>query len=277
MASMISLIQTVAAGNALRVFLEPPASARRWRLLRKVSSAFLGHDDPDAFAAYEGDDRPVMDSAGLVNGTLYYYRPYYWNGTVWAAGNVVSATPAATYEGVGADVLSLLRERLDLGLQVEVQRGTLVHDNGHIEVLTAPPATETTVWPLVTVHLQEDAPGDRAIGEFIGGDGFDPDTGLWDETEGWLAKTQIAIMGWSLNPDERIELRQALRRIVIANLPVFEAASIVDVEFSQQDTEDFSSYDAPVYQVLCTFSCTSPVAIKSTVPAVTSVIQIIVE
>jgi hypothetical protein len=274
---MISMIAPLAAGNALRVFLEPPPFARRWRLLRKLSDSFTGQDDPDAVVVHDGGDKPVLDIAGLVNGTLYFYRPFYSDGVAWSSAQAVSATPAATYEGVGSDVLSLVRDRLDLGLQEELRRGTLLQDEGHIQVLTAPPLTENTVWPIVTVHLQGDDPADRALGEAIGADEFDAIGGDWGDTEGWLSRVQLALMGWSLNPDERIELRRALKRIVQANLPVFADAGMTGVEFSMQDTEDFSSYDAPVYQVLCTFSCLAPSVVTWRVPAVSDVIQFIQE
>lgn len=272
---MISLIQPVAAGNALRVFLQPPAGAVWWRLLRKVEDTFAGESDPDALLIYEGAEKVALDIAQLVNGRLYHYRPYYRVGAAWVPGDTVTATPNATYEGIGQDVLSLVRERLDLGLQAELARGTLTHDHGHIPVLTAPPIFEDTVWPIVTVHLSSDAPAERAIGELIETDEFDGSG--WTEKEGWLARTQLTIMGWSLNPDERIEVRKALRRVVQANLPIFDFAGMVEIEFSQQDTEDFANYGVPIYQVLCTFSCLSPVQVGAKVGAIEEVTTSIVE
>ncbi len=255
---MISMIQPVAAGNALRVFLEPPSGALRWRLLRKLGDTFTGEDDTDAIVIYNGDDKPILDTLGLVNSTLYYYRPYYFDGTTWTPGTTVTSTPAATFEDLTVDVLSLVRERLDLGLQVEIARGNLIHDDSHIQVLTAPPTTDQARWPIVTVHLHDESAAERGIGEIIGADEFDAETDEWLEKEGWLARTQLSIMGWSLNPDERIELRKALRRILLANFPIFDFAGMIQIDFSQQDTEDFESFGAPVYQVLCTLSCLAP-------------------
>jgi hypothetical protein len=273
MQAMISLIQPLAAGNALRVFLQPPAGAASWRLLRKVADTFAGEADPDALLVYEGSDNVTLDITGLTNGTLYYYRPYYLFDATWVAGPTATATPNATYQQLGADVLSLVRERLDLGLQEELRRGTLLHDQGHIKVLTAPPTFEDTVWPVVTVHLGSEGPAERAIGEMIEVDEFSADS--WTEKEGWLARTQLNIMGWSENPDERIELRRALLRIVQANLPVFDFAGMVEIEFSQQDMEDFATFVVPVYQVLCTFSCLAPAQVGASVGAIKEVISTI--
>lgn len=272
---MIAMIQPLAAGNALRVTLDVPAGATKCRLLRKVTGTFSGQDDPDAYLVSEALERSVLDFANLANGTLYYYGAYFFVGAAWQTSAVVSATPAATYEDRGGDVLTLVRERVDLGLQVEVDRGTLTHDQGHIKVLTAPPIFDDTVWPVVTVHLANEAPGERGVGEILFPDEFDGTD--WGDSDGWLARVQVTIMGWSLNPDERIELRKALRRIVVTNLSLFDFAGMVEIDFSQQDTEDFNSWSVPVYQVLCTLSCMAPVLVGSKVGAIDEVITTIVE
>lgn len=258
---MIAMIQALAVGNALRIILEVPAGASAMRLLRKVSDSFTGQDDAGAFLVSTEIQRGVLDSASLKNGTLYFYRAYYLMSGAWVASATVSATPASTYVDRGGDVLTLVRERLDLGLQEEVRRKKLSHKNGHIPVLTAPPTFEDTLWPIVTVHLQNEAPEARGIGEQMFNEAFDSISNVWSEGEGWLARVQLTIMGWSLNPDSRIELRKALRRIVVANLPLFDFAGMVEIDFSQQDAEDFGSYSAPVYQVICTLSCLAPVVV----------------
>lgn len=267
---MIARIQPLAAGNALRIFLEVPAGALKLRLLRKVSDTFSGHDDAEALVVADELHAAPLDTNALLNGTLYHYRAYYFVAGSWVPSQSVSAVPASTYADQGGDVLSLLRDRLDLGLQAEVVNGALTHDQGHIKVLTAPPVFEDTVWPLVTVHLQSESPSERGLGEVLATDTFNDD-GTWGEAEGWLAGVQIVVMGWSLNPDERMELRKALRRIVVANLPVFDDAGMVEIQFSQQDTEDFESYGTPVYQALCTFSCTAPVLVGANTAAIKEV------
>jgi hypothetical protein len=268
---MISLIQTLHVGNALRIFLDAPAGASACRLLRKVTATFSGHDDPDALLVLDELERSIMDTNGLVNGTLYYYCAFYFISGAWTATAAVSSTPASTYQDRGTDVLSLVRERLDLGLQAEIARATLRHDYSHIPVLTAPPLFDDKRFPLVTVHLQSEAPDSRALGEMLGPDDFDADENQWGEAEGWLASTQLMIIGWSLNPDERIELRKALRRIVVANLPVFSDAGMLEIMFSAQDVDDFESFNVPLYQVNCAFSCTAPVLVGGDVAAINEV------
>ena len=117
---------------------------------------------------------------------------------------------------------------------------------------TAPPQVKDSVPPLVTIQLTSDAPSQRYLGEDIeGDDGF-------GEHEGWYSNVRLDVMGWSLNPDERNELRRALKRIVLANMPVFDHEGLALVEFSQQDTEDFTTYAAPMYQTMGTFTCQAP-------------------
>lgn len=268
---MIAMLQPLSVGNAIRVILDPPDGSLRWRILRKVSDTFTGESDPGALLVYEGDENSALDTAALQNGTPYFYRAYYWNGTVWTGSTSATATPNATYEDSSTDVLTVVRDRLSAGLQVEVSRGSLIPPSGGISVLTAPPVFQETRWPVVTVHLLNDAPAERGLGELLVPDTLDS-TGLWNESEGWLARVQLAVIGWSQNPDERIALRQALRRLVVANLPVFDAAGMIEIEFSQQDVDAVSGeYPAPVYQTAGTFTCMAPVIVGDQVGKISDV------
>jgi hypothetical protein len=268
---MISLVQPLHVGNALRLFIEPPTGAVRWRVLRKAADTFAGHDDPGALVAYEGDDRIFVDSAYLPNDVMAFYRPYYTTGgTVWTAGPTATGTPSASYEEHTTDVMSLVRERLESGLKVEVERGNLINDLGYIQVYTAPPSLEQNLlFPLVTMTLESEQSEIRGIGENISGDFFD-DVGFnWLESEGWIADVQLTIVGWSLNSDERIELRKAIRRVVIANLQVFADRGIDQVNLSMNDVDAVNGeYGAPIYQVMANFSCVAPVRVGGRVGAV---------
>lgn len=269
---MIAMLQPLSIGNAIRVILDPPAGSLRWRILRKVSDTFTDQSDPGALLVYEGTENTALDTVSLQNGTPYFYRPFYWNGTAWTSSTSASGTPNATYEDASTDVLTIVRDRLDAGLQVEVQRQTLVPQSGSIPVLNAPPVFQDTRWPVVTVHLLVDAPAERGLGEVLEPDAFDLPAGLWDESEGWLAHVQLAVIGWSQNPDERIALRQALRRLIVANLSVFDASGMIKIEFSQQDVDAVSGeYPAPVYQTAGTFTCMAPVIVGDQVDEITDV------
>lgn len=269
---MITMVQPLHIGNALRLFIEPPADAVRWRVLRKGSDTFSGDpDDPSALVAYEGDERVVVDAAHLQNEVMAFYRPFYLSfAGNWTQGPTSYGTPASIYEERTTDVMSLVRERLEAGLKVEVERGSLVHELGYVQVYTAPPSQEQNLlFPLVTITLSSESSDVRGIGENISGDEFDAIGFDWFESEGWLASVQLEIIGWSLNSDERIELRRAIRRVVLANLPVFAAHGIDQVNLSMSDNDAVNGeYGAPVYQVMANFSCVAPVRVGGRVDAV---------
>lgn len=274
---MIAMIQPIPVGNALRVFLNPPAGALQWRVLRKGSDTFTGESDPSALVAYEGDEAVFVDVTALQNEVMAFYKAYYFDGTVWTASNTGSGTPQGTYEEYTTDAMSLLRNRIEAGLKIEVERGNIVAEElGYVQVYTAPPSLEQNLrFPLVTMHLVDESSNGRGLGENISGDEFD-EVGLdWLESEGWLSDVKLSIVGWSLNSDERIELRKALRRIIIANLPVLSAQGIEQVNVSMQDVDAINGeYDANLYQVVCSLSCMAPVRVGNKVAAQDNEIEV---
>lgn len=269
---MISMVQKIPAGNGLRVWMTPPVSAKRIRLLRKESDSFSGVDDPGALRVSDGVEKTVTDVYALYNGIPVYYRAYYLVGSAWVASATVSATPAATFMDLSVDPLTVVRDRLELGFQVYVQRGSLQHERDYIPVLTASPQIEDVPLPLVTVHLAADAPDLRFIGELVANDVFSGDEGMWHSFEGGFSRTDLTIVCWSLNADERIVMRNALKTVLLANLPVFDAAGLLQVSWSFSDQEDFTTYAAPVYQAMCNFTCYAPSAVESVDPAIRDVV-----
>lgn len=223
---------------------------------------------------YEGNEPIVVDTRYLQNEVMAFYRPYYTaDGVIWTSGSTNSGTPRAIYEEQTADVLSELRDRLEAGLLVECQRGNFQTELGYIQVYTAPPSLERDLrFPLVTLHLESEEPAERGIGEVIGVDEFDGIGSDWQEYEGWLSSVRLSIVGWSLNSDERIELRKAIRRLVVANLPVFDSFGWVQINLSQQDNDAISGeYPSPIYQVMSTFSCLAPVRVSADAAAISEV------
>lgn len=268
---MISMVIPLHAGNALRLLLKPPAGAVRWKVLRRGDASFVGHDDPGALLVYQGNEDTIVDAQSLQNEVMAFYCVYYTSdGATWTASNVAHGTPKATYQDHTTDVLSLMRDRLEAGLLEECQRGTFMTELGYVQVYTAPPSLERDLrFPLVTIHLDYEGSDDRAIGECISGDTFDSIGWDWDESEGWLANVRLQIVGWSLNGDERIELRKALRRIIVANLPVFDSFGWITPSVQQQDIDAINGeYPAQIYQVMTTFTCVAPVRVSGTVDAI---------
>ena len=261
---MISMIQPMAIGNALRVFLTPPANAEYWRVLRKSTDDIVDQDDGYALVAYEGDHRIFIDTASLLNDIRAYYTPFYLIGGEWVRGTGSYGTPAATYEDYSTEVLSVLRDRLEAGLTIEVERGNLMNELGYVQVLTAPPTMNMNIqFPLVTVTLEGESRDLRGIGEDTMGDFLEADGDEWLEHEGWLAGVQVSIVGWSLNPDERIELRKAIRRVIVGNLTVLadKGMSLPNLSLKDDDAVNGEFGDTPMYLVTGIFSCTAPVRV----------------
>jgi len=249
---MISYISPLRPGNATHVFVSPPESATKWRLLRRTDDLFSGEDDAGAVLVEESNDTNIIDVEGLINGVLYYYKIYYFDGLVWTSSATSSVTPNAIYEGDDIDVLSILRDRLAAGLKVEAARNKLRPNSGEIKVMNAPPKYEDNAFPVVSIHLDSDSASEWATGSNLF---VDDDV----EGESWLARWQISIIGWSLNPDERISLRRAIKRVIAANYAIFSSKyGMQQIDFDQSDVEDMERFSAPVYQVATRFSCMAP-------------------
>lgn len=256
---MISFAQSLPVGNAVRIVLSPPAQAASWRLLRKATDDFTGQDDPAALVVIDGDVRSIVDRQTLVNGSTYYYKAYWFAGATWTPTASVPITVAANYQEVTDDVLMLVRERLDLGLLVELQRGKLKHPRNKIPVLTAFPFSQEVAWPVVTVHLSSGGSDGRAIGEMLEPDSFNGED--WELSEGWIERVRLDVIAWSQNPDERQSLRQAIRRLVIANLQVFDDAGMIQIDLQQMDGEEPGEKNTVIYKSIGSFSCLAPVQV----------------
>lgn len=256
---MITWIQALMTGAAVKMILTPPSGAVSWRVLRRTSDTFTGPDDAGAIRVHDGKDNMVLDTQGLVNGVEYHYRAWWHDGTAWHDGGAATETPAYSLRDLTPDILILLRDRLAAGLAAELALGHVHHPNGKIAVLTSPPQKESAVPPVVTLQLTTEASADRVIGEdLLGFIPDDPDYLDYGETEGWFESVRIDLMVWSLNPEERNTLRRIVRRLVQGNLPVLAEVGAFNVGFAQSDTEDFETYGAPMYQSIGTLTCTVP-------------------
>ena len=272
----ISYLRSLPIGNAVELHLAVDADIVWLQLQRRTDAAFNGPDDSGATIIYNAarhitpqhDRLSLLDTENITNGVPLFYRAYGHDGTRWIVSGIETITPEQRLVDRSVDPLLIVRDRLKVGLAAEVSAGRLKPHSAKIPVWTAPPQIEATSWPVVTVRLEYDRSAERAIGEMI-----DQDYRLnaphdWLETEGWLSHVSLQIIGWSQNPDERIALRQALKRIMIGNLPVFASMGLITPDWSQQDSEDFQTFNAPVYQTVGTFTCLSPSMISTTTPAI---------
>lgn len=228
-------------------------------------------DQDSGVIVYEGNFRSFVDIAGIENDDLLYYRPFYWDGSAWTAGATRSVTPSLRIVDRSVDVISLVRDRLDQGLNSLLRRGDLKHPNGVIPVLTASPQIEETSFPVVTVQLQNDSDAQHFIG-----DQFCPPIENADftvtDTDGYFSDITIDVVSWHKNGDERKLYRRALKSILLGNIDVFTDAEMQEFHYRYADAEDFQTYPMPVYMCQCTLTCIAPSAIVSTSDAIVDVV-----
>lgn len=281
---MISYIEALSAGNAVRMNLNPLVGALRVRVLRKPVAEFGGafDFDGDAVLVHESplteadeDIYMLIDTLALENGQTYFYQPYYYAlDDVWHAAGVASVAVDASYMVGAVDVAEFVRNRIEAGLRVAIARGELrapPDHADHIEVLAAFPQWEDVRFPMASVHVDRQAGAERFLGEDPSSDQYDPTDTQWDDTIGRLARWDLTIMGWALNPEIRAALRRHLNALLIANLPVFEAAAMQLVDWEFADMEELERYPAPVYQTVAKFNCIAPDTISGTLPAIADV------
>ena len=271
---MISMVHPLPIGNALRLFLQPQAGAVLWRVLRKDQDDFSGPDDPSALLVHEGDMTGLLDAELLPNGVQAFYRPYYqMPDQSWVAGPTATGTPAATYQDLSTDALTVVRDRLEAGLQVEVERGAISSQLGYVQAFTAPPVFDVVHFPAVTIHVESEQPSDRGIGDYIGYDALNAIGDRFTDSGGWFSDVHLQIIGWSMNADERAMLRQAIRRVIVGNLSVFSGLGLDLVSLQQSDVDAMNGeYGVPqMFQTVGSFTCLAPVRVAGDVVAVRNV------
>src|ERR1700754_1679910 len=131
---MISMLVPLHIGNAMKLLLEPPAGSVSWLIERALGT------DPDTtpVVVYQGSERYVVDMHDLVNGQTYTWTVRYFDGLSWLLSDSATGSPAAAYVDKSTDVLTVVRDRIDFGLQNEIARGELSPADGVIDVLNAP-------------------------------------------------------------------------------------------------------------------------------------------
>lgn len=285
----IALLRTVPIGGAVEISVNVDESVTWLRVLRKTGSGqtFTGPSDNTTrtidSAIRPGDQTQLLpsllDCEAIENGDTYTYIAYGYRAPNWLASDPRSITVTPTADQAGADPLDFIVRRIEAGLKTEVALGRLKPREGRVPVYTAPPQAEHTLMPVVTVHLDIDQSADRALGEHIAPDRYEnPDApaaispnDYWEEGEGWLSRWTCSVVGWSLNPDERNALRKAIKRIVMGNLPIFESEGMIQIELTMRDSEDFTTYNAPMYLTTGTLTCLAPALLTGRAPVIDTV------
>lgn len=258
----IKMVFALPAGNAIQFSIAPPVGAAGYRILRRTVDTFSGPSDPAADVLVDNAfDLGYIDIHNLINGQVYYYRVYYrrQDGTWLEEFDRAEGTPRAYYAGDDLDPQTLVAERLKAGLAVEVQRNPKLAnpETGKIQVVLAPFVLENQAkFPIVSVHLEHDAPAERGIGEVLYPDRHNIPGG-WQEISGWLSRVTLSIVGVTQNPNQRVMLRRAIARIIKANFSVFYGRGLDQIDFTQRDADDFEN-NTPLHMTMGSFTCIAP-------------------
>lgn len=269
---MIAFAYAPPCGTAASLTLGLSADAEAWRLLRRPDEDFDATDGATVVIASgepTGELIPILDYADLTNGVPAYYRLDERVDGAWVpSGDTAEIVPAYLAEPLyrSPDLASLMRDRLASALKAEVVAGRLRHESGEIPVLTAYPQIDSARLPLVTVILTDRRAEVRGIGEIVTPDLWEG--GAWDSFEGWLDRSTIQIGVWSLNHVDRLQLRDAVQRAILLNLPILDDAGFTLPDLSESDTQDFETFGAPVYQSIFTLSALHAALVRTVTPAI---------
>ena len=266
---MISCINSLPAGRAVGVYLNPPSTAVKWRLIRNTADEFLSGENSLGLI-YEGNERFFSDIAGLVNGERVWYKPYYFNGSTWETFPSVSIVPGMTMVDRSVDAQSLIRDRIDYSLNGLVGQGVLSHPDGIVPVLTESPQIENINMPCVTVHLQNDSDESRFLGDTFHSD-IDKTGDMVVEIEGYYSRVSFEIVIWAKNGDERLAYRKALKTTLLSNTRIFSDFEIEEPHYSFTDNEEFDLYQFPLFMTVCTFTCLVPSVATGLYPPVSDI------
>lgn len=254
-------------GNAVGLLIEPMPDADLVRVLRKMTDDISGPGDVGALKIFEDEPTDSLLDLTAVNGQAYFYKDFSRVDGVWEddGAESVAATANATYQESGPDLRRILIDRYRAGFAQEILRGLLKLKpqpgaaSAEVPVQSAPPAFKNTKWPVASVHLQADMASERAIGDSLSAD---VDT----EDQGWIAQQVFNITAWSQNPDERAALHKSLRRIFMANLPVFASYGLLLPELRVEDVDFIEGqYDAEVYCAVATITFRAPISVNAPV------------
>ncbi len=261
---MIAMVYAPSAGNALGVLIAPPEGALAWRVLRSAAGVTPASvTDPAGTLVFESaSEAGFIDVGPLQNGQTYTYTPFYQfaAGGPWQPASGQSGTPSTQIQTGMLDTLTLVRDRIALGIQAYIAGGALQPASGSIPVLIASPQIASVTFPLVTCHLVGDDSAERFVGDEVGAPRFDG--AMWHTDGGYLSGVSVMVIGWAQTVDERSQLRDALKSIVQQNLPILAQSGLSRIDQRWSDQDDMESFSAPVYQAVGTLSCLAPSVIE---------------
>jgi hypothetical protein len=184
----------------------------------------------------------------VKNGETWHYAVFYFDGVVWSEGryggySVAIAARATTTQ----DLIPLIRDRIYLGLKNEIALGNIHAWQSQgvpslaVPVVLAPVMLDGVQIPVVAIQLTGMNQAERGIGDELPGEADN------DEALGTIQHVTLVVAAFTMNPNERGAYRHALQKVLIANMPVFQAAGFDRIELNATHREDLSEDNAPLF------------------------------
>jgi hypothetical protein len=172
---------------------------------------------------------------------------------------------AKTFEQV--DVKSLLRENFVPGMQVR-NEGEVARN-----VLLADPTDEASI-PCIAINRADDQETEVFLADLFEESPHPTDSNAIIRTEGSYWGEVVELRVWAFNPDERDQLYQKVKQILIDMRisGVFESAGLKQVKFTGgHDAMSSDYFGRPVYWAPIHMSCLNPLMVKQTISVISSI------
>ena len=175
------------------------------------------------------------------------------------AGEAVAELQKALTAGYGSDPAGFTGGAALRIQSLDRTMYTTVQENDHFKLFNrlAKPSAGATV---------DEWTEQNSIGGFLGGS-TNSETGNIVDATGNYAR-RVGMVKFLMT---RRQLRGALRRVIQANLGIFDRAGMVQIEFSQNDTEEFMENNTPLYYTRGMLNFVWPTFVQDSYPAVQDV------
>jgi len=241
------------------------------KIVRKTTNLFEGPTDPSATVVYAGGrgiltrpyqtvfrpsplqheerHRSTLDTKAVQWATTYYYAAYAMNQDetdVSSPALLTVRTPdVSLLEEV--DVIGLLMDyvRAYFKRQIVAHQFDLPAGITEVQVLDSPPLIDSVTFPCISLHLDSDAPDAYLIGDDTNQLNTEGDTAV--HRRGYLASFNLAITGWTENPEIRRHLYRHLKGCLFSARQLLEQSGVMNTTLTGRYGEDFESYNLPMF------------------------------
>lgn len=275
-------LRNLPEGAAVAVYVTVPSDSVQLRIIRREDAlpthetdlgqrGTLLFDDEPFLLGYDGARRGLTDFGTslnpLVDDLEYFYGVFSQDSAGdWSAAAAASVTPKTKIELYAIDPQQIVVQRLEEKILRLLKADDLLPENQQrfgfrreilpqgIRVIDAFPFEGGPKWPVVSVHVEKDVYEEAFLGQAgVQSVGDFPDH--HDENRAGVFDSELAILGWTLNKEERAKVRVLLKAAIYEDLRFYERVGLQQLAIvGPADAEDFT-LGAPIYNVVISLSC----------------------